>query len=131
MGFGIAAGVLVLVCGGGTAAMIGVFASSTGAFSERAQAAVGHYLGALRDKHYDAAYDLLCDRAQNDETEAAFRRRVAAEDPIASWRFGDLNLVTMALPFEATYDSGSTSSLEAYLGQDRETGEFEVCDIGE
>jgi len=131
LGFGIGAGVLVLVCGGGVAAVIGIGLSSSGALTERAQVAVESYLGALRDQRYDRAYDLLCEQAQSDESRDDFRRRAGTADPIASWDLGKLNLVTQTLPFEATYAGGTSASLEAYLGQDRQTGAFEVCDIGE
>jgi len=131
LGFGIAGGVLVLVCGGGAVALTGFGLSLSGSMTERAQASVGDYLSALRDKKYDQAYRLLCERAQDDESPAAFRRRVTAADPIASWQLGDLNFVTLALPFQATYGNGTTASLEAFLGQDTDTGEFEVCEVGE
>src|SRR3954454_24356360 len=79
MSIGIAIGVVVLVCGGGLAAVIGILVSTQGAAQERAQAAVSDYLNALRDGKYDKAYDLLCDDAQQAESETAFQRRVTDE----------------------------------------------------
>jgi hypothetical protein len=131
LGFGIGAGVLVLVCGGGLAALIGVIVSTSGALQEHAEAAVGEYLGALHDKKYDKAYDLLCQQAQRDESPSEFRERVAAEKPIESYQIGDFSLVTLSVPVKATYDDGDVADLEAYMGQDPSTGQFEVCDIGE
>ena len=131
LGLGIGAGVLVLVCGGGLAALIGVIVSTSGALQEHAEAAVGEYLGALHDKKYDKAYGLLCQQAQQDESPSEFRERVAAEKPIESYQIGDFNVVTLSVPVKATYADGDVADLEAYMGQDPATGEFEVCDIGE
>jgi hypothetical protein len=131
LGLGIGAGVLVLVCGGGVAALIGVAVSASGALQERADAAVSQYLDALHDEKYDRAYQLLCDRAQDDETLTEFRGRVSAMDPIESYRVGTLNVVNLSVPVEATYAGGSVSELVAQLGQDPDTGAFEVCDLGE
>jgi hypothetical protein len=131
LGLGVGALVLVLVCGGGLAALIGVVVSTSGALQERAEVAVSAYLDALHDRKYDRAYELLCEQAQQDETAGEFRERVSAEEPIASYRVGDVNPVTLSVPVEATYADGDIAELEAYLGQDTDTGEFEVCDLGE
>jgi type II secretory pathway pseudopilin PulG len=128
---GIAIGVVVLVCGLGTAALIGVAVASQGAYQERAHAAVSSYLNAVRAGRYDQAYNLLCDDAQNNESPAQFRARVSAEPVIESYTMGDLDLLTGAVPVDATYDDGSSARLEAYLGVDSGTGTFEVCEIGE
>jgi hypothetical protein len=131
LGIGVGIGVLVLVCGGGLAALIGVIVSTSGALQEHAEAAVADYLGALHDKKYDRAYDLLCEQARQDESPGEFRERVSAEEPIERWTVGDFNVVTLAVPVTATYADGDTANLEAYMGQNRTTGEFEVCRLGE
>src|SRR5690349_10644471 len=77
-GLGIGAGVVLLVCGGGVAALIGLGTSMSEALDEQAHVVVGHYLDALRDGKYDTAYGMLCDKAQDDETPTEYRGRVAA-----------------------------------------------------
>jgi hypothetical protein len=131
LGLSIGAGVLVLVCGGGIAAAIGVFASSEGALQERAEAAVSGYLDALHDKRYDRAYELLCEQAQQDETAGEFRERISAEKPIETYAIGEFSWITLSVPVQATYADGDVAELEAYLGQDPDTGAFEVCNLGE
>jgi hypothetical protein len=131
LGLGIGAGVLVLVCGGGLAALIGIAASASGSLQERAHTAVSQYLDALHDEKYDKAYQLLCNDARKDESPGEFRNRVAAMEPIESYTLGKFSVVTMSVPVEATYEGGGVSELEAYLGQDPDTGAFEVCDLGE
>src|SRR3954451_4749074 len=116
MSVGIAIGVVVLVCGGGLAAVIGILASTQGASQERAQAAVSGYLNALRDGKYDKAYDLLCADAQQAESEAASQRRVTDEPVIQSYTMGKFDIVSWTMPVEATYDDGSDAQLEARLG---------------
>jgi hypothetical protein len=131
LGLGIGAGVLVLVCGGGLAAMVGVVLSMSGSLQEKAEAAVGDYLDALHDQKYDRAYGLLCEQAQQDESPSEFRERVSGEEPISTYQIGDFNFVTLSVPVEAHYDDGNVGNLEAYLGQDPDTGAFEVCRLGE
>jgi hypothetical protein len=131
LGLGVGAVVVLLVCGGGTAAAIGLGLSMSGALEERAEATVRGYLDALRDERYDRAYGLLCDQAQAQETPVEFRRRVTAADPIASYTLGKLDLVSLSVPVAATYADGDLANLEARLGQDTDTGEFEVCELAE
>jgi hypothetical protein len=131
LGIGIAIGVVVLVCGGGTAALIGVGVSTKGSYQEKAHAAVGGYLNALRDGKYTEAYNLLCDETQQHESPSAFRTRVTSEPTIETYTLGDLDLVTGAVPVDAVYDNGDSAALEAYLGVDSNTGAFEVCELGE
>jgi len=131
LGLGIGALVVVLVCGGGVAALIGLGTSMQGALQERADAAVRGYLNAVRDGRYDAAYGKLCDQAQRRETRAEFRSRVAAEQPISSYELGRLNMVNASVPVSVSYADGRTAQLDAYLGQDQDTGEFEVCELAE
>jgi hypothetical protein len=131
MGLGIGAGVLVLVCGGGAAALFGLGASMNSALQERAYAAVRGYLGALHDGDVAKAYGLLCDSAQRDETQAEFRERIAAAQPIERYTLGTFDLVSVAVPVAATYADGNTANLEAYLDQDKDTGGFEVCELAE
>jgi hypothetical protein len=132
MSLGIGAGVLVLVCGGGVAALAGLISSASGALDEQAQAAVGDYLNALKAGNYDEAYESLCDRAQRDESESEFRSRVSALEPIVSWRLGELTLTyEISVPVQATYAGGDVKELEAVLDQNTSTGAFEVCELSE
>ncbi|MFI5895468.1 hypothetical protein ACIA5D_35775 [Actinoplanes sp. NPDC051513] len=128
---GISVGVVLLVCGLGTAALIGVGVASQKSNQEKANVAISSYLNAVRVGKYDQAYNLLCDDAQENESPAAFRARVAAEPVIESYTIGDLDPFSGAVPVDATYDDGSNAQLEAYLGIDSKTGTFEVCEIGE
>jgi hypothetical protein len=128
---GIGAGVLLLICGGGIAAVIGLAASMKGALNERAHKAVTQYLDALDARQYGKAYSLLCRQAKEDETPAQFQDRVGAMQTIQTYQLGNLDLVNLSVPVEATYANGDTAELEAYLGQNEDTGAFEVCDVGE
>lgn len=131
LSIGIAAGVVLLVCGGGLAAIIGVAVSSQGSYQEKAHAAVSGYLNALRDGRYDAAYGMLCDETQQGESPAAFRSKVTAEPAIRTYTMGKFDLVSWSVPVDAVYDNGDSARLEAYLGVDSGTGAFEVCELGE
>jgi hypothetical protein len=131
LGLGIGALVTALCCGGGLAAGIGLVVSSTAALHERVQASVGGYFAAVRDKRWSDAYRLLCDDARDAETPSEFAARAAAEQPIRSYRVGDLNLAAsdLQVPVDVVYGNGTTGSLNVHLTQDQSTGDFEVCGI--
>jgi hypothetical protein len=128
---GIGAGVLLLICGGGAAAVFGLVTSANSALQEQTHKVVSEYLDALVAQRYDKAYGLLCREAKEDESPSEYRVRVSGMEPITSYQLGKLDLVNFAVPVEATYDTGDTGQLEAYLGQNSDTGAFEVCDLGE
>jgi hypothetical protein len=130
-GLGIGAGVVLLICGGGVAALIGLGSSVQGALDEQAHAAVDDYLDSLKARMYDDAYSQLCGRAKRDETAAEFRTRIEGEQRITAWQLGAFDTITMSVPFQATYEDGQTAQLEASLDQNASTGAFEVCEVGE
>jgi hypothetical protein len=129
--FGIAATVLVLVCGGGGIALVGLGTSAQGAMDERAQAAVRGYIEAVQKRDYGAAYDLLCDQTQQEESPAEFRSRIAQEPVITEYTLGTFDIVRLSVPVEATFENGQTDQLDAILAQDNSTGGFEVCELTE
>jgi hypothetical protein len=131
MGLGIGVAVLVLACGGGVAAATGLVSVMGSALSEQAEVVVGDYFGALKDRHWSQAYDMLCQKEKDAETESEFVRRVSAEEPIADYDVGDVEFVQLSAPVEVTYTNGDTAELRAYLTQNRQTGGFEVCGVEE
>jgi hypothetical protein len=131
LGLGLGAGVLVLVCGGGAVAGVGLVTVMGRALNEQADVVVGDYLGALRDREWGRAYDMLCEQAREQQTQSQFISRVSTQEQITSWDVGNVEFVQLSAPVQATYADGDTAQLRAYLGQSRETGGFEVCSIEE
>ena len=131
-GVGIGAAVVLLVCAGGLAAVIGLFAVMSRALNEQAHVVVGEYLDDVNARRYADAYNSLCDRTKAQLSEAEFTSRQAQQEPIASYRVGEIDLTSMDLPVpvDVTYSDGGTGRLKAYLGQN-ETGEFQVCSVEE
>jgi hypothetical protein len=132
LGLGIGAFVVLLVCGGGLAAAIGLTAVVSRAMNEQAEVVVGAYLDDLEAQRYDDAYRSLCSEARDAESQAEFTSRVATEEPIESYEIGKVNPadVDLAVPVDVTYADGRTERLSAFLGQNRETGQFQVCSLG-
>ena len=131
LGLGIGAGVLLLVCGGGVAAAVGLTTVMSSAVNEQADVVVGDYLEALRDREWSQAYEMLCPQAKAQETESQFTSRISTGDMITAWDVGNVELVQLSAPVAVTYASGDTADLRAYLGQNRQTGGFEVCSVEE
>ena len=133
LGLGIGAAVVLLVCGGGVAAVFGLLTVASRALNEQAEVVVGDYLGDLKAKRYTEAYNRLCEPVKATTTVAEFTSRAGAEEPITSWQVGDVDLtdVTLGVPVDVVYADGDTGQLRASLGQNRETGEFQLCSLEE
>ena len=133
LGVGIGALVALLVCGGGVAALIGFTTVAGRALNEQADVVIGAYLDDLKARRWAEAYDSLCAETRSTTSRAEFTAQAAAEEPIRDYVVGDLPLtsVDLAVPVEVTYENGDTARLRAYLGQSRETGEFQVCRLQE
>lgn len=129
LGLGVAALAVVLCCGAGGTALVGLIVTQTEALNEQGQTIVGDYFDALSEGAYEDAYDLLCDELQEDETPQQFAARVSREPKITSYELGEVALPTLTLPADVTYAGGSRETLEVSLAQDTGTGRFEVCGI--
>ena len=129
IGLGVGAAVGLLVCGGGLATTIGLTAIVGNAMDEQAQVVIGDYLEDLEAKRYSEAYDQLCGPERARTTEAEFTSEVAAAEPITDWQVGEVDLTSLGVPVSVTYANGDTAQLEAVLGQDPETGQFQVCTL--
>ena len=99
---------LLLICGGGVAAVIGLVSSMSGALNERAHKAVTEYLDAVDSKQYVKAYGLLCRQARDDETPSEYTERISQNQPIQRYQLGDLDLVNLSVPVDATYRRTAT-----------------------
>ena len=133
LGLGIGGAAVLLVCGGGVAAAAGLFSVMHSALNEQAHVVVGHFFEAVKAQRYNEAYRSQCQEVRDRESQAEFTQRVTSTGPIESFAVGDLNptSVDLAVPVTVTYTAGNTTNVRVYLGQDRETGEFQVCGIEE
>ena len=129
IGLGVAALAVLLCCGGGTAAVIGLAVSGTEAINEQARAVVGDYLDAVIHDDFGKAYDLLCVDAQRRESPPEFERRVSAEPKIAAYQVGNVSVSDLVVPVDITYAGGNQDNLRASLDQDTQTGGLKVCGI--
>jgi hypothetical protein len=133
LGLGIGGAILVLVCGGGVAAAIGLVTVMGSALNEQAHVVIGDFFDAVKAEHYGQAYNAQCQDVKDSETLGEFTDRISAGDPITNYRVGDLNLTSVDLnvPVDVTYSGGDRQELQVHLGQDRDTGAFQVCGIEE
>jgi hypothetical protein len=133
LGLGIGAAVLVLFCGGGIAAVVGLVTVTGRALNEQAHVVVGDYFEDVQAKRYNDAYDQQCAEVKRQESRAEFAGRMAAGEPITGYQVGDVDItdVDLTVPVDVTYGDGQTGRLQVYLGQDTETGRFQVCGVEE
>jgi len=130
IGFGVAALVVVLCCGGGTAALVGLIVTGTEAINEQAQAVAEDYFDAVSQREYGTAYGLLCERVQGQESSGEFERRLSREPQIVEFQVGDVSVTNrIVVPVDVSYAGGGADNLRVSLAQNTGTGELEVCGI--
>ncbi|MFK3983944.1 hypothetical protein ACI2K4_26700 [Micromonospora sp. NPDC050397] len=130
LGLGAAGLAVLLCCGGGAVAVVGLGVAGGQAINEQARVVAGDYFEAIADKEYGKAYDVLCDAAQRRESPREFEERVAEEPEIDSYRIGEVSTtVDLVVPVGVTYASGNSDDLRVRLAQDGRTGQLEVCGI--
>ena len=133
LGLGIGAAVVLLVCGGGIAAVIGLASSMTSALDEQAHVVIGDYFEAIEARKYDEAYGMLCSSERERQTQAEFVSGEQSANQITDHRVGrlDLTAVDLAVPVDVTYADGQSGTVEVYLEQSTDTGQFQVCGVEE
>ncbi|PZF87286.1 hypothetical protein C1I99_27735 [Micromonospora deserti] len=129
LGLGAGALAVLLCCGGGGTAVIGLAVTSVQAVEEQGRAVSTDYYQALVERKYGAAYDQLCDEAQRRESRREFEQRVAAEPQISAFRVGEVDNTTLTVPVDVTFTGGDRERQQVTLGQDRQTGDMEVCEV--
>jgi hypothetical protein len=130
LGLGVAGLAVLLCCGGGVAAVVGLTVAGSQAVNEQARAVAGNYFDAITNKEYGQAYGLLCDDAQRRESAREFEQRVSAEPSIDSYRLGEVTLASeVIVPVGVTYSGGGQGDLQVTMAQDSRTGTLEVCGI--
>jgi len=130
IGLGVAALALLLCCGGGTVALVGLIVTGAEAIDEQARIAVGDYFEAVSQQDFGAAYDMLCAEAQRRESASEFARRLATEPEITGYEVGQVSVTSrIVVPVEVDYARGGEDTLRVSLNQDTGTGELEVCGV--
>jgi hypothetical protein len=133
LGLGIGGAILVLLCGGGIAGAVGLVQVMGRALNEQVHVVVRQYFDDVQAKRYNEAYDEQCQEAKDRESRSEFAGRIAEDQPIVSYRMGDVGLadITQSVPVDVTYDDGDTAQLSVYLAQNPQTGRFQVCGVEE
>ncbi|MEV4493567.1 hypothetical protein AB0K04_26055 [Micromonospora coxensis] len=129
LGLGVGALALLICCGGGGTALVGLTVSSIQATEEQGEAITDAYYGALVRREYGKAYDALCDSAQRRESRSEFARRVQDEPAVASYRIGDVDPNTLTVPVDVTYSGGGRDVQTVTLTPDQQTAGLEVCGV--
>ncbi|TDB71507.1 MULTISPECIES: hypothetical protein [unclassified Micromonospora] len=129
LGLGVGALALLICCGGGGTALVGLSVSSIRASEEQGHAIADEYYGALVRKEYGKAYDTLCDAVQRRESRSQFVRRVSDEPAVAGYRIGEVDPNTLTVPVEVTFSGGGRDTQTVTLAPDPQTAGLEVCGV--
>jgi hypothetical protein len=126
-GLGIAGAILVLCCGGGFTAFVGLVVTQVAATNEQSRTVVTRYLNALRDDKYAEAYDLLCDEEQAALTKDRFETRERARKKIESYEIGEFDVYNDSVPVQESYRDGTTDEVRYFLKPDNKDARLEIC----
>ncbi|MCX5067011.1 hypothetical protein OOJ91_14265 [Micromonospora lupini] len=129
IGLGVGALAVLLCCGGGGTAVVGLAVSGVQAVREQGRTVTDDYYQALVERNYGRAYDQLCDDAQRRESRPEFERRAAAEPQVTAFRVGEVDTNNLTVPVDVTLDGGGRERQQVSLGQDGQTGGMEVCGV--
>jgi hypothetical protein len=129
IGLGVGALAVVLCCGGGGTAVVGLAVSGVQAIREQARTVTGDYYQALIERDYGRAYEQLCDDAQRRESRPEFERRASAEPQVSAFRVGEVDTTSLTVPVDVTLAGGDREQQQVRLGQDGQTGGVEVCGV--
>ncbi|MFF3856836.1 hypothetical protein [Micromonospora sp. NPDC002575] len=129
LGLGAGALAVLICCGGGGTAVVGLAVSNVQAVREQGRSVTDDYYRGLVERKYEQSYDALCDDAQRRESRQEFERRVAAEPQIDSYRVGDVDTVNLTVPVSVTFSGGDRGDQEVTLAPDEQTGAMEVCGV--
>jgi hypothetical protein len=125
---GLSIGAVAVVCALGVTAVIGIGVLLFQVVRDQAEATIGDYLTALRDREYDAAYELLCDDLQESTSLPEFVREIRDRPAVADFSVGEAVLdVEFEVPAQISYADGSRESVSFLMIQDPTTGGLEVC----
>ena len=127
IGLGVGALVVVLCCVGGIFGFVLIAVSGSKQIERDAVVVVQDYLGALRDKDYDAAYDLLCPALTSGMTPAQFTEQQRRKPDIAAYQVGTAQVGNaIVVPADIRYTSGSRDAKRFELNQEF-GGDLLIC----
>jgi hypothetical protein len=127
IGLGVAALAVVLCCGGGLAAGVGLFVTGNAAVNEQAHAAVEEYLQAVGAGRYGHAYRLLCDELRERQSQREFTVRVSEEPRVREYELLRTRVrgSEVVVPANVTYTDGTQDSVDFRVTQ--EGGQLRFC----
>jgi hypothetical protein len=130
LGLGVAGLAVVLCCGGGIAALVGLIVTGTAAINERAHTAVEEYLQAVGAERYDQAYRMLCDELREQESLSEFRSQVVGAPKVREYVLHETRLRNdgdIVVPADVTYTNDVQESVNYRVTQDSGSGEIRFC----
>lgn len=134
LGLGVAGLAVVLCCGGGVAAVVGLIVTGTAAINERAHTAVEDYLQAVGAERYDQAYRMLCDELRESESLSEFRSQVADAPKVREYELQQTRLRNdgdIVVPAVVTYTDGTQEAVTYRVTQDSSSGDIRFCGTSE
>ena len=128
IGLGVGAALLVVCCGGGLVAFIGLVVAQNRAIPAEAAAVVNRYLDDLTHEDYRDAYDQLCGADQSQQSLAEFTARKRAGATIEQYRVGQprAQQSEVLVPVQLYTSSGSVDSVFT-LVEDQQAGGLRIC----
>jgi hypothetical protein len=125
----VSAGVVLVLCLGGVAAVGGLVVLGIQVIRDESQASVRDYLTALRDQDLAKAYGLRCEPFRQQVTLARFEQVERSAPRVTSFTVGTASVTSnqVTVPADLDLADGSSDSESYPMAQDGTTGAFQVC----
>jgi hypothetical protein len=121
LGLGVAGLAVVLCCGFGLAAVVGVVVTGTAAINEQAHTAVEDYLQAVGASRYSRAYQLLCDELRDRQSQREFTEQVSGQPRVREYELLQTRMRSngdVVVPANVTYTNGAQREVNYLVTQD-------------
>jgi hypothetical protein len=129
LGLGAAGLAVLLCCGGGVAAIVGLALTGVESLNERAHATVAKYLQDLGADRYPDAYKLLCSDIRNQQSLSEFSARMSQQPKVTDYVLHRSKIVNseVDVPADLTYTDNTHAQLTYRVVTDQDTGDVQVC----
>jgi hypothetical protein len=129
LGLGAAGLAVLLCCGGGLAAIVGLGLTAVDSLNERAHATVGKYLQDLGADRYPDAYKLLCGDIRSQESLSDFTARMSQRPKVTDYVLHRAKILNseVDVPADLTYTDNTQAQVTYRLVTDQSTGDVQVC----
>jgi hypothetical protein len=125
---GLAGGAALVLCLGGLVGLGGLVVLGNQAQVEQSQAAVTHFLDALRLGDFSSAYEMQCDSEKQRVSRTRFEVTYNIRPRITSFQVGDPEISQeLVVPANLVFETGGQQTVKYRVEADTSASNYKVC----